>query len=52
MTLYHFNIPTNNPNDEMDEAEMETNTTGNLGVFWASEPVDEETSLHVDQAYG
>ena len=27
MTLYHFNTPTNNPNDEMDEAEMETNTT-------------------------
>ena len=27
VTLYHFNSPTNNPNDEMDEAEMETNTT-------------------------
>ena len=52
VTLYHFNSPTNNPNDEMDEAEMETNTTGKLGVFWASEPVDEETSLHVEQAYG
>ena len=26
-TLYHFNTPTNNPNDEMDKAEMETNTT-------------------------
>ena len=24
-TLYHFNTPTNNLNDEMDEAEMETN---------------------------
>ena len=24
-TLYHFNTPTNNPNDEMDDAEMETN---------------------------
>ena len=26
-TLYHFNTPTNNPNDEMDKAEMETNAT-------------------------
>ena len=23
----HFHTPTNNPNDEMDEADMETNTT-------------------------
>ena len=27
VTLYHFNTPTNNPNYEMDEAEMETNAT-------------------------
>ena len=27
MTLNHFNTPTNNPNDEMDEADMETNVT-------------------------
>ena len=27
VTLYHFNTPTNNPNDEMDDAEMETNIT-------------------------
>ena len=27
VTLYHFNTPTNNPNDEIDKAEMETNTT-------------------------
>ena len=27
MTLYHFNTPTNNPNDAMDEVEMETNAT-------------------------
>ena len=27
VTLYHFNTPTNNLNDEMDEAEMETNAT-------------------------
>ena len=26
-TLYHFNTPTNNLNDEMDDAEMETNIT-------------------------
>ena len=26
-TLYHFNTPTNNPNDEMDESDMETNAT-------------------------
>ena len=26
-TLYHFNTPTNNPNDEMDEADMEMNAT-------------------------
>ena len=26
-TLYHFNTPTNNPNDKMDDAEMETNIT-------------------------
>ena len=26
-TFNHFNTPTNNPNDEMDEADMETNTT-------------------------
>ena len=26
-TLCHFNTPTNNPNDEMDEADMETNAT-------------------------
>ena len=27
VTLFHFNTPTNNLNDEMDKAEMETNTT-------------------------
>ena len=27
MTLNHFNTPTNNPNDEMDEADIETNIT-------------------------
>ena len=27
VTLYHFNTPTNNPNDEMDKADMETNAT-------------------------
>ena len=27
MTLYHFNSPTHNLNDEMDKADMETNTT-------------------------
>ena len=26
-TLYHFNTPTNNLNNEMDKAEMETNAT-------------------------
>ena len=26
-TLYHFNTPKNNLNDEMDEVEMETNAT-------------------------
>ena len=26
-TLYHFNTPTNNPNDEMDKEEMQTNAT-------------------------
>ena len=26
-TLYHFNTPTNNLNDEMDEVDRETNTT-------------------------
>ena len=26
-TLYHFNTPTNNPNNELDEAKMETNAT-------------------------
>ena len=27
MALNHFNTPTNNPNDEMDEADTETNVT-------------------------
>ena len=27
MTLNHFNTPTNNPNNEMDEVDMETNLT-------------------------
>ena len=27
VTLYHFNTPTNNLNNEMDKAEMETNAT-------------------------
>ena len=27
MTLNHFNTPTNNPNDEMEEVDMETNAT-------------------------
>ena len=26
-TLNHFNTPMNNPNDEMDEVDMETNLT-------------------------
>ena len=36
VTLYHFNTPTNNPNDEMDDAEMETNAT--------AEEVEENTN--------
>ena len=36
--LYHFNTPTNNPNDEMDEAEMETNAT--------AEKVEENTNTN------
>ena len=31
MTLYHFNTPTNNLNDEMDEVDMETNATAKQG---------------------
>ena len=27
MTLNHFNTPTNNPNNEIDEADMETSLT-------------------------
>ena len=27
VTSYHFNTPTNNLNNEMDKAEMETNAT-------------------------
>ena len=37
-TLYHFNSPTNNPNDEMDEAEMETNAT--------AKEVEENTNMN------
>ena len=38
VTLYHFNTPTNNPNDEMDEAEKETNAT--------AEEMEENTNMN------
>ena len=38
VTLYHFNTPTNHPNDEMDDAEMETNPT--------AEEVEENTNMN------
>ena len=38
MTLNHFNTPTNNPNDDMDEADMETNLT--------AEEVEENTNTN------
>ena len=37
-TLYHFNTSTNNPNDEMDEVEMETSIT--------AEEVEENTNTN------
>ena len=37
-TLNHFNTPTNNLNDEMDEADMETNV--------AAEEVEENTNMN------
>ena len=38
MTLYHFNTPTINPNDEMDDVELETNIT--------AEEVEEHTNTN------
>ena len=38
VTLYHFNTLTNNLNDEMDDAEMETNI--------AAEEVEEHTNTN------
>ena len=38
VTLYHFNTPTNSPNNEMDDAEMETNIT--------AEEVEENTNTN------
>ena len=38
VTLYHFNTPTNNPNNEMDKVEMETNAT--------AKEVEENTNMN------
>ena len=38
MTLNHFNTPTNNLNDEIDDADMETNLT--------AEEMEENTNMN------
>ena len=45
MTLNHFNTPTNNLNDEIDDADMETNLT--------AEEMEENTNMNkINNHYG